>query len=238
MTTSDFSFAKLPAPARALLPFLDLRTWSSVLYLWLGFPLGLAWFVALVVGFAAGIPLTLVWLGFGILAVTLAGAWLAEGLERQLAIQLLGAKVPERVAPRAAGETLRARLGIVLGGPALWKGLLFLALRFPLGLAGWIFSLVSLVVAFAFLAVPWVEMTGLGEVRIDLWVVSGPFESWLMALAGYVLLVVSLHAQVALGRAWARLAELLLGAQASAATESPRPSTPTLAPAEPMPAGA
>ncbi len=36
------------------------RTYGNLLYLWLGFPLGLAYFVGLTVGISAGVPLTIV----------------------------------------------------------------------------------------------------------------------------------------------------------------------------------
>ena len=43
------------------------RTYGALAYLWLGFPLGLAWFVALTVGFALGFGLAILWIGFFIL---------------------------------------------------------------------------------------------------------------------------------------------------------------------------
>ena len=129
------------------------RTYGAVAYLWLGFPLGLAWFVALTVGFTTGLALAILWVGFLILAATLALAWLAEGVERQLAIHLLGARVPERRSGPAPATT-RARLGAELTSPALWKGMLFLLLRLPVALACWVTSLVSLVVPAAFAALP------------------------------------------------------------------------------------
>lgn len=236
MTNADWNLPKLPPPVFALAPFLDLGTWTAAIYLWLAFPLGLLWFVGLLVGFAAGLPLTIVWIGFALLAATLAGAWFAEGLERQLAIRLLGAAVPPRIA-RQSGPERPARIGDVLGGPALWKGLVFLALRFPLGLASWLFSLVSLVVSTAFLFAPWVELAGWEEldlvvdIRPAFWVVDTTAELWLLSLAGYALLVVSLHAHRALGWAWARLAEWLLGAEAPAASAAPSAGGAAAAPA-------
>ena len=228
MTNSDWKLPKLPPLVLALAPFLDVGTWTAVVYLWLGFPLGLLWFVGMVVGFAAGIPLTILWIGFAILAATLAGVWLAEGLERQLAIRLLGAAVPERLAAtRPDGKP--ARLRDVLASPALWKGMLFLALRFPLGLACWVFSIVSLVVSFVFAFAPWVEMSGWEDLDFVLdvspvfWDIDTTLELWLLSLAGIVLFVVTLHAHRALGWMWARLAEWLLGAAVPAAS-APEPT--------------
>jgi hypothetical protein len=222
------TFPQLPPVLVAVAPFLDLRTWGAVVYVWLGFPLGLAWFVGLIVGFAVGVPLTILWIGFAVLAATLAFAWMAEGLERQLAIHLLGAAVPPRL-PRTTGDGM-AGVRSVLGSSALWKGMLFLALRFPLGLVGWIFSLVSLVVSTTFLLAPWVELVGWEEfelaVNVDwlYWPIDSTFDLWLLSFVGLVMMIGTLHAHRALGFVWARLAEWLLGgpAPAPAAPETTR----------------
>jgi hypothetical protein len=170
--------------------------------------------VTLTVGFALGFGLAILWIGFFILAATLALVWLAGGLERQLAIHLLGARVPARFeaepAPRFA-----ARVGATLASPALWKGLFFLMARFPAALVCWVVSLVSLVVPAAFAALPALYL--LAEPR-DLrsdwpyWTVDSFAGTLPFGLAGLLGLLVALHLNVALGWVWARVAEWLLGA--------------------------
>lgn len=237
MTDARFKLPKLPTWLLAVAPFLDLRSWGAVIYLWLSFPLGLFWFVGLVVGFAVGLPLTILWIGFAILAVTLAGAWLAAGLERQLAIHLLGADVPPRIPLRAG----KARVRDIAVSPALWKGLLFLGLRFPFGLVGWVFSIVSLAISSSFLLAPWVELTGFDDLDLVLdirpvfWNVDTPLELWQLSALGYGLLVVSLHTHRAMGWAWARLAEWLLGAQAPALETEPPSAAWTATESSPAP---
>jgi hypothetical protein len=196
------------------------RTYGSLLYLWLGFPLGLAYFIGLVVGFAVGIPLTLLWVGLLVLFATLALAWAAEGFERQLAIRLLGAAVPARLAapaPAATPAKRFAHLRAVGGSPALWKGLVFLFLKFPLGLGGWIFSLVALVVSISFIASPFAILY-FGHDHVDLgwWEPDTFLEAVPFSIAGIFGLLISLHLHNALGYAWARLAEWLLGREAPA----------------------
>lgn len=191
------------------------RTYGALVYLWLGFPLGLAWFVALTVGVATGLGLVIVWVGFLILAATLALVWFAEGLERQLAIHLLGARVPERLAmarPAKAG----ARLGAELTSPALWKGMLFLLLRLPVALACWVTSLVTLVVPAAFAAIPAIYLlTEKQDLHFDGWIWNvDSFAATLpFGIAGLLGLLLALHLHVALGWLWARMAEWLLGAK-------------------------
>jgi len=199
---------------RTIAPYLDPKSWGAIVYVWLAFPLGLIWFLLLTIGLLTGAALSLIWVGLFILAFTLLAAWGAEGLERQLANLLLGARVAERRIPRHSPEGMGAWLGSVARSPGLWKGLMFLGLRFPLGLAGWIFSVVSLAVSGAFLAAPFVVFAG-GHIDLDLSpiMVDDITGSWALAVAGYVLLVVSFHLHRGLGWFWARTAELLLAAR-------------------------
>ena len=220
---------RTPFPAspalRAVAPFLDPRTWGAVAYVWLGFPLGLAWFIGMTVGFLTGAALVIVWVGLIILALTLLAAWGAEGLERRLAIWLLGARVPERREASSEPWRLGRWARSVAGGTALWKGLAFLVLRFPLGLAGWIVSVVSLSVSLALLVAPWAAAFG-GEVQMPFWEIDTAAELWLLSIIGLVLFVATLHLHRGLGWVWARLAERLLGGASGSGPSAASTSTP------------
>lgn len=211
------STAALDAPSllrspivRALAPFLEARTWGSLAYVWLGFPLGLAWFIGLTVGLATGAALAIIWIGLVLLFVTFLAAWGAEGLERRLAIWLLGAQVPQRRRHPDGPESLRAWTKSVFTRAPLWKGLLFLALRFPLGLAGWVVSVVSLAVSGGLLAAPFALAVG-GSVDLGFWNPDTVAEALPISLVGLLLLIVTFHLHRAMGWLWARLAEQLLG---------------------------
>lgn len=190
------------------------RTYGSLIYLWLGFPLGLAYFIGLVVGFSTGVPLTIVWVGLVILFATLLAAWGAAGFERQLAIHLLGAEVPERTL-QPTSERLISRLGALLTSAALWKGIAFLFVKFPVALATWVVSLVSLVVPFALALLPVAWIVSPGEVHADFgfWHPESFVETLPLSLLGILGLLVALHLQVGMGWFWARLAEWMLGAK-------------------------
>jgi hypothetical protein len=221
--TSPGTRFQLPPAAVAVAPFLDPRTWGAVAYVWLGFPLGLAWFIGMTVGFLTGIALTILWIGLAILAATLLAVWGAAGLERQLAMLLLGARVPQRLLRPATDERPTAWLRAVLGGSALWKGIFFLAIRFPLGLLGWVGSVVSLSVSIAFMAAPWIVAFGDGYVDLGRYEIDTLGGSWILAAIGFAGFVVTLHLHRALGWIWARLAERLLGADAAAPAAVPAP---------------
>lgn len=208
------------------------RTYGSLLYLWLGFPLGLAYFIGLTVGISAGVPLTIVWIGLAILLLTFLTAWGAAGFERQLAIHLLGAHVPERTT-HPKSERLLSRLGALLSSPALWKGMAFLFFKFPVALATWVISLVSLVVPLAFALVPLAWLMGSDDFRADLgfWQPTSFLGTLPFGIAGILGFLVALHLQNGMGWLWARLAEWMLGSTVPGAAGSPAAPGADLQPA-------
>jgi hypothetical protein len=218
------------APLHPVLEFFAVpfrpRTYGSVIYLWLGFPLGLAYFIALTVGFSLGIPLVILWVGLFVLFLTLSLAWAAEGLERQLANRLLGAEVPARLdeSKVAVGKRF-ARLRAIAKSPALWKGMIFLLLKFPLGVAGWVFSLVALIVPIAFLVAPFALLFDHGGVHFGFWEPVTFWGALPLSIVGLLGLFVSLHLHNLLGKGWARLAEWLLGDTVPGETSTPAPET-------------
>lgn len=190
------------------------RSYLNLLYLWLAFPLGVAYFVLLVTGFSVGIGLTIIWIGLGILFVLMLAIWGLEGMERVLAVGLLGAAVPERL-PAAPARGFRAWVREVFTSAALWKGVGFLFLKFPLGLFGWIASVVTLSVSIAFALSPIAYWFG-GEFVIDGWLVDGPAALPFLSLAGVLMLFVTLHLHNGMAWVWKRLAEGMLGGRLTA----------------------
>jgi len=198
------------------------RTYGNLLYLWLGFPLGLAYFIGLTVGISAGVPLTIVWIGLAILLATFLAAWGAAGFERQLAIHLLGAHVPERVT-NPVSDRLLSRLAALLRSPALWKGMAFLFFKFPVALATWVISLVSLVVPLAFALVPFAWLVGAEDFHVGLgyWTPTSFLGTLPFGVAGVLGFLVALHLQNGMGWLWARLAEWMLGSTAPGVPGAP-----------------
>ena len=86
-----------------------LQTYLNLLYLFIAFPLGLAYFIFLVTGLSVGISLVIIWVGLPILLFMLAAWWVLAIFERQLddilhpaeAENRLVAGGPPRLASRA-----------------------------------------------------------------------------------------------------------------------------------------
>ncbi len=194
---------------------LEGRSYLNLLYLWLAFPLGIFYFVLLVTGFSVGIGLTIIWIGLGILFVLMLAIWALEGMERVLAVGLLGADVPERL-PAAPAPGFRAWVKAVFSSVALWKGVAFLFIKFPLGLAGWVTSVVAISVSMAFALSPFAYWFG-GEVELEGWIFDGPAGVVLLSLTGVLMLFLTLHLHNGMAWVWKKLAETMLGEGARSA---------------------
>jgi hypothetical protein len=197
---------------------IELRSYGNLLFLALAFPTGLAYFVFLAVGLPLGLGLAIVWIGLPILALVLALSFGLAALERQLAIRLLGAEVPPMLpapAPSPSEVSVWRRLRELLANPVTWKGMGYLAIKFPLGLATFVLLVTSLSVAGALLATPFVYPW------VPIYLLDRPVDSLGLALAlaalGAVLVLVSLNLFNLVAAGWRELARTLLGSPRFAA---------------------
>jgi hypothetical protein len=181
-------------------PVLHAQTYRHLLYTLVAFPLGIVYFVSMIAGISIGFGTLIIVIGFVILALTLAIARLFGVLERELAKALLGATFEERPPlPRHWRAMLRDRRS--------WTMVIYLILRFPLGLAGFIASLFMLV------AVP--AMTApLLYLVVPYWIagerVVNSEEALLVSLFGCVFFLLAAHAVNAVAAVSRRLAVALL----------------------------
>jgi len=202
-----------PAPSRAATPARFLRvaarpqTWLNLAYLLAAFPTGLAYFVVLVVGVALGVSLAVVVVGLVILAATLtAWRWMAA-IERALARALLGVAIA-RPADRR-GLPRMERLTRWLRDPVTWKSLVFVALKFPLGLVSFLLVVTTgffaLVLTFAPLVVLVTPVTLFG------WIVEDPLPALPLTVIGIVACLLLLHLYNGVAWLWALFARVMLG---------------------------
>jgi hypothetical protein len=191
------------------------RSYANFFYLALAFPLGLAYFIFLVVGLSVGLSLTLIWVGIPILALVFLASWGLIALERAMAVHLLGAAVPPMTRP-AAPEGFWRTVGDFFANPVTWKGMGYLFLKFPLGLATFVIQVFLVSLAGGLLAAPAVYDAPLEwEIYYDFyfWVVDTPAEAWACFAMGLGVLWVALNVFNGLAAVFARLSEWLLGSE-------------------------
>ncbi len=115
-------------------PFSDPQSYLNLLYLLLAFPLGIAYFVFVVTGLSLSVGLLIVWVGIPPLLGLLAASIGLASFERLLARQLLGVEIRgARNGSPVTGGFWR-RVGAFLSRPDAWLALVYLLLKFVLGI--------------------------------------------------------------------------------------------------------
>jgi signal transduction histidine kinase len=183
------------------------QTWLNLLYLLLAFPLGVAYFIVLVVGVSTGAALAVVIVGLGILLATLAASRGMAAIERGLARAVLG--VPIATPPDRTGQAPLERILRWLRDPMTWKGLVFVALKFPLGIVTLVIvgaaGFFSLVLLFAPLIVLGTTVTVFG------WIVEAPLQALPLTIVGAPAVLLSLHLFNGMAWLWGLFARVMLG---------------------------
>ncbi len=224
------------------------RAYLRILYLLLAFPLGMFYFVFLLTLIATGVGTALIaGIGIGLLLLAVACWFGFAGLERSLAVHLLGFRVPPMSVPGPPTASYRERLRRHLTNAVTWKSLGYLLLEFPFGVFSFSLVLVLFTLCAGFLLYPlaylldnyiYNRVGGMaGEIFPGIPITGHNDPNvfaflCLFTLAGVPLLVGSLHLLNGLGFAWGRFAQLMLGvdegqarlaaAESRAATEQAR----------------
>ncbi len=200
----------------ALSPF-QARSYTNLVFLLLAMPLGLFYFTFLSIGLTLGLGTLITLLGLPVLLLTLWGGWWLAAMERRLAMGLLGAEVPPMgPTPFRSGQGFQHDLGAFLRSRVTWTGLLYLALKFPLGLFSFVTAVTTISVSMSFLLVPVLyPLSFLEWDGVMLWWVDSPAEAGLCFLIGLLLTYVSLLLLNGLAALWKKLATVTLGGGAS-----------------------
>ncbi len=134
-------------------PMKKSTTAANIAYLLLSFPLGLCYFILVVTGIAVGIGTLVIWVGLPILFVTLLMVRGMATIERITATSLLHVSFPDamREAPR---QGFMRRFASVLRDPSTWMSMIYMIVKFPLGIISFTLALTLPIVSVAVTALP------------------------------------------------------------------------------------
>ncbi|MBA3275451.1 MAG: sensor histidine kinase [Chloroflexia bacterium] len=188
----NHTFAAVPPAAsdrywRALrsLPYVkDWRVLSDSIFLLLSFALGMFWLFTIIFIGAAGLALSIVWIGIPILAAIFALVIWGAQVERHRLRVFLGVDIatPYRYFEPSSRPWKRAWM--VLRNPQLWRDMSYLMLLTPLGILG----LTVVWVPIPFLLAPVIFILG-GDASLFFWDIGNFFEAIVAMLVGVVLVV-------------------------------------------------
>lgn len=185
------------------------RTWLTAAWLLLALPVGIAAFTHVVTMSALGLGLSITVVGIPLLIAFLFSVRALAAVEGRLAAWTLGAEIaPAPFTAASAAPGLLARTGAMLRDSLTWRGLLFLLLRLPLGIATFTLAVTVLAVVAGLILAP-LTFDGshlqLLSLRAD-----SLLAAWACALTGVLLLPAALHLLNGAGWICAQLARLLL----------------------------
>ncbi len=215
------------------------KTYLNLIYLFLALPLGLIYFLFLVVGLSVGFATLIILIGVALLAIVVAGWWGFANLERQMANHLLGESIPPLSSPEAPGKSLGESILAHFSNPLTWKSLLFLFLKFPAGIITFtVLALLFSITGFFSTAIITFSFFDLSvELTRDLsWQIDTIGEALLCLPLGILFGFISLHLCNLLARLSGRFTRAMLTAsnQTAEQTTSIESSNTTMAPATPF----
>jgi hypothetical protein len=193
------------------------QAYLNLMYLGATFPLGIFYFIFLVSGLSLGISLSIIWVGIPILVIMGGGWWALAFFERFMAVHLLKEEIPTLARPVNRDADIWAGFKEYLANPVTWKSLLYLFVKFPLGLITFVIIMVMIPLTVAFLSTPFTyETVQFFQSGISfgpwfpVWQIDSIGDALIGALVGLMLWPVTLH--VTNGLAWvhAKFARVML----------------------------
>jgi hypothetical protein len=191
------------------------QAYLNLLYVLVAFPLGLFYFVYLVSGLSLGISLSIIWVGVPLLLLVGAGWWMMASFERYMAIHMLKEDVPEMAIPANPNDDLWTRFKAYFTNPVTWKSLIYLFIKFPLGMATFVILSVMVPLTLGLLAMPFiyenVQLIQGISFGVGVWEINSLAEALLASLVGLILWPVTLHVSNGLAWVYAKFSKLMLG---------------------------
>jgi Putative sensor len=182
----------------AVRPLATPRGGTILLHNLLGLPLGVAFFVWLVTGLSTGLGLLITLIGIPLLTLVLASVRPLTAFERAMANELLGADIPG--APLApAGTGWLGRLKAYWTDGRTWRGMLYLFIRFPAGLASFVVATVAYGLALMLLAAPVLGPLDADGLDVGPWDIDGVLEGLALVPLGAIALIAAGWISVAIG---------------------------------------
>ena len=201
----------------------DPQSYLNIIYLLLGLPLGIAYFVFVVTGISVGFGLLIIWVGVPILALVLLGSWAICQFERLLVHALLNEEIPriERAdTSRRPESSLGAEERLFIGAwrrlkahfsdRLTWTGIFYLLMKGPVGIGSFVMAVVLISVTGSLIGAPayyWVDE----GIDFGIWQIDELWEAVILTLIGIPAVFVSLHLMNVTAFLSGKLARVMLG---------------------------
>jgi hypothetical protein len=130
-------------------------TAGNIVFLLLAFPLGLLYFLVVIIGFSVGVSTLVVWIGLPILFATVVLIHGMATIERYMVTSLLHLPIAYRERQHEeASRGFLQRFGSILRDPFTWTGTIYMLLKLPLGIISFTLALVLPIISIAVTFMP------------------------------------------------------------------------------------
>jgi hypothetical protein len=169
------------------------KFFPNLVYLLLGLPLGVLYFVVLLTGFTLGAGLSITLIGIPILVAMIFVTYILGDLERSTTSKLLGIEIIKPEGKPARDDSALSILTAQLKSLTFWKEAVYLFLKMPLGIFTFVVSITFVSLSLTLLATPAIINFFPAE---NLMVFNEPIntmrEAWLCFGGGLVLSAISI----------------------------------------------
>jgi hypothetical protein len=199
----DTTASPTPAWRSLLRPLITARGYTALTHHLIGLPLGVVYFTWLVTGLATGLGLAITLIGIPLLTLVFATVRPLLAGERAISNALLGTSIP--TAPLSpGGEGWFDQAKAYWTDSATWRGIAYLFLRFPVGIATFTVAVATYGTALGLLAAP--ILAPIDPIQLGIWEPDTVLEGLALVPLGLIALFVSAwisEAMAAMSRALA-----------------------------------
>jgi signal transduction histidine kinase len=199
-------------------------TYRRLMYLLIGFPLGIFFFTFLVTALSVSVGLLVVWIGVPLLVLSIK-AWRAMAdFDRHFTSAVLKMDIPRPPDPTVGVTGPINNAKAIMTDISTWRSFTWLLLRFPIGILGFVAAVLSVAWIFATIALPLALVAG-----ADVQPSSPRFVAfWLLPVVGILATPLFAHFINGLGALQGQLARSLLSPTAAQQTAALRRRTSVL----------
>ncbi len=194
---------------------LDPRAYGGLLYALVALPVGILYFVWVVVGLSLSAGLAILVIGVPFTLLFIASVRVIALLEGRIVELLLGKRMPRRLPSDETVKGLWPRIGAMLRDRRTWSTMFYMILQLPLGVAYFTITVTGLALSLSLVAGPFAEaildrnLIQFGNTGLDRFS-STPLGMGVMMTVGFVLFFLVLHLMRGLTILHARYAEATL----------------------------
>ena len=191
----------------------DPRAYASLFYMVLALATGVFYFTWVVAGVAMSLGFAILIIGIPFVILFFGSVRVLSLVEGRLVEVMLGERMPRRPLYSVRGRSIWQRIGDMFTDPRSWSTLLYMLLMLPLGIVYFTIAVTLVSTGVSLAASPLALLPG---VNMHVWmggidlVADAPWLLPLAAVAGIVLLFLTLHLARGIGRLHGQLAKHLL----------------------------